>query len=419
MNTLKCSNCRIVIDELLAYVQNKISISNEISLVQICASAFSCEQIEKANNLLLEFLPQDVRSKTVRKGKGKENRLLHDIINVFKVTDPDILPVFVAKDLEKLPPITFDHLDVTKLLKDLTLVQTEIKRIKMSYATIEQLEDVKRECLNGKLTPLTTTKVNMKRGAYCDSGPIGLFPLDDSINTTEQHLEHPNYETSPPTGYQLKYRSINMNKVEGHNEKIQNKLTQCAVNRRDSCNGRSSDDVEEDGANASLLLHSEQTDDMERTKEKQTYAHIVKDHNTNEGWTVVQRKAIKSRNRLIGRMGNVVIESEEKFKAADRKIPLFITNVHKDTAEKDIINYIKKKTQESVTLEKISIKRQCEHNAYKLFVSRSKLPLYLDENLWPQGIIFRRFVHFKTKRSSDISVTNTEVTKNNMTTING
>lgn len=36
-------------------------------------------------------------------------------------------------------------------------------------------------------------------------------------------------------------------------------------------------------------------------------------------------------------MRNVLEELEEKFRAADRKWPLFITNVHKDTSEIDII----------------------------------------------------------------------------------
>lgn len=145
MSTLKCNVCNIVIDELLAYLQNKISVSDEETLVKICASSFSSEQIEKSNKLLVESLPSDLR-KSTRKGKGKDNRILSDIISLFKATDPDILPVFVAKDLEKLPPLTVDHLDVSKLLKDLALVQAEIRTIKESYVTIGHLDEFKREC---------------------------------------------------------------------------------------------------------------------------------------------------------------------------------------------------------------------------------------------------------------------------------
>lgn len=65
-----------------------------------------------------------------------------DIISLFKVADSDVMPVFVARSLEKLPPITFDHLDVSKLLKILILnrLQSEIKNIKSFYVTITQVE---------------------------------------------------------------------------------------------------------------------------------------------------------------------------------------------------------------------------------------------------------------------------------------
>ncbi|VVD05699.1 unnamed protein product [Leptidea sinapis] len=69
-------------------------------------------------------LPSELR-RPVRKGKDKENRILHDIISLLKSVDPDILPVFVARDFEKLPPITLDHLDHL-------IIQADIKTIKES-----------------------------------------------------------------------------------------------------------------------------------------------------------------------------------------------------------------------------------------------------------------------------------------------
>ncbi|XP_026726585.1 uncharacterized protein LOC113493016 [Trichoplusia ni] len=165
-STIKCVSCNIVIDELLAYVQNKISIADEASLVKICASAFSSEQIQKSNTLLIESLSSDVR-RTVRKGKGKDNRVLNDIVAIFKTTEPDLLPVFVARDLEKLPPITFDHLDVSKLLKDLVLVQAEINNIKSTYVTQSELQNLKAVC-EMNFSALPNPNVNTERGAQYD-----------------------------------------------------------------------------------------------------------------------------------------------------------------------------------------------------------------------------------------------------------
>lgn len=86
------------------------------------------------------------------------------------------MPVFVARNLEKLPPITFDHLDVSDLLKKLTLLQAEIREVKSSYATLDQLEEVRKEVqgLNVPVNIPSTSvhghiNVNTKRGAYAQS----------------------------------------------------------------------------------------------------------------------------------------------------------------------------------------------------------------------------------------------------------
>ncbi|CAF4804997.1 unnamed protein product [Pieris macdunnoughi] len=168
---IKCYNCNIVIDELLSYIQNKISISDEVTLVKICASTFTKEQIQKSHSLLFESVPAEVR-KTGRRGKGKEkDRLLYDMLSFIKITDPDVLPIFVARDLDKLPPLTFDHLDVSKLLKDLSRVQADIALIKSSYVTTEQFENLRTLCSNKQNTTVPSpctynNNVNTKRGAF-------------------------------------------------------------------------------------------------------------------------------------------------------------------------------------------------------------------------------------------------------------
>ncbi|XP_028177850.1 uncharacterized protein LOC114365466 [Ostrinia furnacalis] len=126
---------------------------------------------------------------------------------------------------------------------------------------------------------------------------------------------------------------------------------------------------------------------------------LVRDTNYFE-WQVVKNKSAK-RYKLIGQKGCAVTEPNGKFRAADVKVPLLISNVSKDTSEDDIITYIKDKTSEIVALKMINMKKNKEYNAYKLFVSKSKLNLFLDDNFWPNGITFRRFVRFMYKTRSE------------------
>lgn len=57
-------------------------------------------------------------------------------------------------------------------------------------------------------------------------------------------------------------------------------------------------------------------------------------------WQIVRKKSAKH-YKLIGQRGCAPTELNCKFKAADTKVPLLISNVSKDVTEKDIISYIK------------------------------------------------------------------------------
>lgn len=121
-NVIKCTGCNMVISEVLAFVKNKLDVMDEDSLSRICVTAFTPEEIKSAKKLLFESVPTDKRNK-IRKGDKKAQRDIDDIIGLFKQTDPGVVPVFVARDLQKLPPVTFDHIDVTRLLKDILVLK--------------------------------------------------------------------------------------------------------------------------------------------------------------------------------------------------------------------------------------------------------------------------------------------------------
>lgn len=404
--TLKCNNCNLVISELLAYVQNKLSVADEDSIVRICVATFTSEQIEEANNLLVQSLPTDLR-KTARKGKGKANRLMNDIISLFKVTDPDILPVFVARDLDRLPPITFDHLDVSKLLKDLAAVQAELKNIKSSYVTVDQLEDVRRECRILKHTspPFSAAKVNMRRGAYRDSGPIGLSQLDDTIITNKS--DRPNDKTSSPRDFNVDHKSINCMEGSAFENYKSQRTVESGERERDVERVSGKDEGEREANN--VLSHAvsaprgtpSETALNQVTRTDVTRMSFAQVTRTEGEWNVVQRRKPKTGSYRYRGAAGVSNDENCNFKAADRKVPIFITMVHKDTTESDIMEYVYNKTQEKIKLEKISfLKGNKDYNAYKFFVSERKISIFLDETLWPQGVIFRRFVNFRRKYSS-------------------
>lgn len=81
---VKCNSCNVIIDELLAYMQHKIDVIDEVSLIQICKSAFNAADIEQSKAVLNECIAKNAPTTTgrlrTRRGEGKEQRDIEDII---------------------------------------------------------------------------------------------------------------------------------------------------------------------------------------------------------------------------------------------------------------------------------------------------------------------------------------------------
>ncbi|KAL0881578.1 hypothetical protein ABMA27_001409 [Loxostege sticticalis] len=407
-NVLKCDKCNIVIDEMLAYVQNKVSVVDEMTLVRICLSSFTSEEIKKSKSLLFDSISTKLR-KIVRKNKGKEERDIADIINLFKSVDAEEMPVFVAQQLEKLPPITFDHLDCTKLLKDILKVQSEIAEIKSTYATLACVDELKAELRQIKydsLPPTSNFKVNTRRGAWLsDSGPVGLthnllfdescsekvvnefrdMGVEDVPTVRERRLPEDcacAKSHCEPTMRECDLGSMSPTAVTSELALPVGQITACQLTAADTV----TTECCKDACAAQCNIEPSGVDD-----------------NNPGAWKKVQHRKKRSKYRYQGKSG-LAKDAECNFKAADRRIPIFITNIHSDTTEDDIIKYIHGKTHDFVNLEKIIMKKKKGHKAYKFLVPESKLSLYLDENLWPSGIVFRRFIHFKSRHPNRFSV---------------
>ncbi|VVD05298.1 unnamed protein product [Leptidea sinapis] len=89
------------------------------------------------------------------------------MITVFNTIDPEQIPMFVAYEIHKWPPLCFDHVDVTKLLKHLLVLQSDVNAFKSDYVTKEQLKDMKLDERKSKSIK-SNNYINTKRGGYIE-----------------------------------------------------------------------------------------------------------------------------------------------------------------------------------------------------------------------------------------------------------
>jgi hypothetical protein len=69
---------------------------DEDSISRICVTAFSQSDVVTAKKLLYESLSKTMKT---RKRDGKTVRDIDDILCTLKEADPEVLPVFVAREL--------------------------------------------------------------------------------------------------------------------------------------------------------------------------------------------------------------------------------------------------------------------------------------------------------------------------------
>ncbi|XP_072931728.1 uncharacterized protein [Epargyreus clarus] len=160
---------QLIANEVLAFIQHAIDTMDEVSIIQICKTNFTREEIVNAKILLFESLGMSDRMPSRRKDE-KGEKGLQDIINLLKVTDPDDLPAFVAKNIHKLPPVTFDHVDVTRLLKDITALKTSLAEVVLKLeASQDTISDLRAEIAAIRNTAVSRSpevnNINTRRGA--------------------------------------------------------------------------------------------------------------------------------------------------------------------------------------------------------------------------------------------------------------
>lgn len=413
-STLKCNTCNIVVNEVLSFVQNKVDVMNNVSLALICRQSFTEEEIWEAKCLLFDSVPQ---KRIQRRGEDKGKKNIEDIIGLLRCAEQDEVPVFVAKELHRLPPVTFDHVDVTRLLKDLMLMQKELNTFKEQWNSAKDhfitKEDLQQEickinhnryyendAIQNSVQCETEPCVNTKRGGCivrdsfdCSSGPMGLIACDESeISPTASNKPVGTSSLSYASATALgKDKSVSLQpaprETNSQPQTFANKIPHANLHLKSMHPN-----------NAFTPLVSREVCDKSSSGDNSAVGSdraVLTNENKNE-WIRVER-----RMRFKGTRGTAVVDSAGKFKAADVQIPLFIYNVDKETTERDVAEYIYEKTSVNIMPEKVkNINSEKRYNSYKFSIPRSKLPLFENNELWPEGIFFRRYILFKKGRKA-------------------
>ena len=127
---------------------NKIDVLPPQSIADLCRTTYDEGEIEAAKKRLFDLCADENSSRFRRRqGPKKSAANLDDMIRLLQEKGTDV-PLFVARDLSRLPPTTFDSVDVSSLVHSVRRAQLEIDVLKASVgiqrdATVDLTEIVK------------------------------------------------------------------------------------------------------------------------------------------------------------------------------------------------------------------------------------------------------------------------------------
>ena len=135
-----------IINGVLCFIMNKWGLIDIDVLTRLCVTTYDDREIEDAKGVIFNYL-YDERAQTAfikrRQGKSgsknaqdKKMRNLEDIFKILEEKGDANLPDFVALDLSKLPPITFDSLDVSVLLRNIDTLAFTVKSLQEGLSNV-------------------------------------------------------------------------------------------------------------------------------------------------------------------------------------------------------------------------------------------------------------------------------------------
>ncbi|KAL0860364.1 hypothetical protein ABMA27_009764 [Loxostege sticticalis] len=347
---------QLVANELLAFLQQKLDVMDEVSAVQICASNFSEADISEAKKLLFASLNKSDQMISRRRDGTKKS--IQDIITLFKETDPDDAPTFVARDLHKLPPVTFDHVDVTSLLKDIVFLKASLANVTLKFEasqnTISELRKEVDQLRSALITPADdATNINKSRRVSLDKSGSSV---ESAVLTTPLPTVSQVGQPSSPCVTAPAPRTPASSSPCVHVGAKRN-FADVVASKRPSTNPQ-----------PVIAVKPAETDFIEVKK---------------------RRRPRVSQNRC----GTAPTATGRNFqlRAATPVTALYLSRLHYTTQSQDIIEHIKFKTNLELRVSLLESRHNTSFKAFVVLVPTTMLETFLKEEFWPKGVVFRRF----------------------------
>ena len=345
----------VIVSELLCFMKNKFDILDQDSLILLCSRTFSSDDVVNGKNILKSICTDlDVLGNLRiggRSGADKVRKNLEDICAMLHKLG-NAGPNFAASDLRKLPPVTFDNIDVTHLLFRLEKLEAQLaSRNEIENRTMGIIEKLEKEISSMKEAEVRTTSLlqslceasasaNLKATQPKNidavtplTSDVFFTPMKDSTSN-----EHPNSEKHP-NGVPKKFLPKNLPSLKKSGDSNQSNMVPLSLlNKIQAVRKKTTVDQTSESGTQKFSADNSEGPVNETPAQTLQYSEVLRTAVSNgEQWKTVTSKGRKS--KLVS--GTLAGVSNVKVAVRKSTTYLFTKGWGTDESCQGVINFLK------------------------------------------------------------------------------
>ena len=414
-----------ITNELLCYVSCKVRICTFDVIVKMCTDFYDSDVIAVAKDDLMGCvtLPEDDKRSGRRRVNLKEVHM-KDIVSIFLEIKPEDVPVFLAGDLNNVPPMSLNNFDMSRIITDMEVLKSQMKIIQEAQETAlsahvalcRETRDATNQSTSTPVrgghspvtspiqqvvttTPVEQRSTNDNNGSVssdCDNDGHHVTTVDDAdadiIRLAQTQGLIPDHSLRTPRR-QLVPRTVPQREAQLDEnplaEPTTSESTYSAAVRR-SPPPRSPIQTNHNGR----PYHNDR-----RPRDANGYGRA----DVRAGGPGTDNRARNAQNGHGNNNSNGIITGNGEYfdlRAAQQtqrkkkqRVGLFLSRVRPDFRCRDVVSHVRQVTGLTVRCEPIPT-RYDTYRSYCIRASSREVDRLMDGSLWPRGVIVKEYTKF-------------------------
>ena len=414
-----------ITNELLCYVSCKVRICTFDVIVKMCTDFYDSDVIAAAKDDLMGCvtLPEDDKRSGRRRVNLKEVHM-KDIVSIFLEIKPEDVPVFLAGDLNNVPPMSLNNFDMSRIITDMEVLKSQMKIIQEAQETalsahVALCRETRDATNQSTSTPVRGghSPVTSPIQQVVTTTPVEQRSTNDNNGSVSSDGDNDGHHVS--TGDDADADIIRLAQTQGlipdhslHTPRRQ--LVPRTVRQREAQldgNPLAEPTTSESTYSAAVRRSPPPRSPIQTNHNGRPYHNDRRPRDAN-GYGRADVRAggpgtdNRARNAQNGRGNNnsngIITGNGEYFdlRAAQQtqrkkkqRVGLFLSRVRPDFRCRDVVSHVRQVTGLTVRCESIPT-RYDTYRSYCIRASSREIDRLMDGSLWPRGVIVKEYTKF-------------------------